>query len=318
MRTGIVSASERSQPSRLRYRFFLASTLGVGLLWIVCALVLSRGVQAQTATGAKAQGQTNVSGKAGSDQNNKPGVPLATPSHTRTPTFTPTKTPTPTRTHTHVASPTPTSCPIQYTDVLPGSTFYTFVRCLACQGIVDGYNTSPPCTTGTPCFLPNANISRAQMAKFISNGAGYSDNIPATQQTFTDVPATNVLWIYIERLYVHGITNGYTTAPPCTTGTPCYLPNAKIQRGQTSKFVSNAAGYSDPIPPGQQTFTDVPSTNIFWIYVERAKLHGVIGGYNASPPCTTGTPCFLPNRKVTRGQATKFISNAFFPNCQYP
>ncbi|HET9493565.1 MAG TPA: M14 family zinc carboxypeptidase, partial [Chloroflexia bacterium] len=34
---------------------------------------------------------------------------------------------------------TPTSCTLEFTDVPPTNTFYPFVRCLACQGIISGY-----------------------------------------------------------------------------------------------------------------------------------------------------------------------------------
>src|SRR5262249_25832846 len=161
--------------------------------------------------------------------------------------------------------------------------------------------------------LPGDNVTRGQMAKFVSNSAGYSDPIPSTRQTFTDVPPSSTFWLFIERAYLHGVINGYTTSPPCTTGTPCFLPGNTVTRGQTAKFVSNAAGYGDPIPSTQQTFTDVPPFSTFWEVIERAYLYNVINGYTTSPPCTTGTPCFVPGNDVTRGQTAKFISNAFYP-----
>ncbi|HUS16296.1 MAG TPA: S-layer homology domain-containing protein [Chloroflexia bacterium] len=232
---------------------------------------------------------------------------LASATRTRTPGSSPTATP---------GGPTP--CPAQYTDVDASSPFYAYVRCLACRGIVSGYTTSPPCTTGTPCFQPAANVTRGQMAKFVSNAAGYGDAIPSTQQTFTDVPYGSPFWIYVERAVAHGVISGYTSTPPCTTGVPCFLPGANVTRGQTAKFVSNAALYSDPIPSTQQTFTDVPISSPFWLYTERAYAHGVISGYTTSPPCTTGVPCFGPGNNVTRGQTSKFISNGFFPGCVTP
>src|SRR2546426_1014312 len=64
------------------------------------------------------------------------------------------------------------ACPIQFTDVAPDSTFYAYVRCLACRNIVGGYSTTPPCTTGVPCFLPANNVTRGQTAKFVANAAG--------------------------------------------------------------------------------------------------------------------------------------------------
>jgi hypothetical protein len=245
-----------------------------------------------------------------------PGTPP--PTYTATPT--PDVTPPSATTSPTIGLPTltPTICPILFTDVPEGSTFYAYIRCLACRGIVSGYSTSPPCTTGTPCFQPGDNVTRGQMAKFVSNSAGYSDPIPPTQQTFTDVPPTSPFWIYIERVYAHHVAGGYTTSPPCTTGTPCFLPGNSVTRGQTAKFVSNAANFEDPIPPGQQTFTDVPNTQTFWMYIERVYMHNVIGGYTTSPPCTTGTPCYLAGNSATRGQMSKFVSNAFFVDCDTP
>ncbi|HUS17324.1 MAG TPA: S-layer homology domain-containing protein [Chloroflexia bacterium] len=236
-------------------------------------------------------------------------TPTVVPSATRT--AAPTQTP-------GGATATPEPCQIQYTDVPPSNPFYTYVHCLACRGIVSGYSTSPPCTTGTPCYQPASNVTRGQMAKFVANAAGYADAIPSSQQTFTDVPYSSPFWIYVERAYLHGVISGYTSSPPCTTGVPCFLPSGNVTRGQTAKFVSNAVPYNDPIPSTQQTFTDVPNSSPFWVFVERAYAHGLISGYTSSPPCTTGVPCFQPSSNVTRGQTSKFIANGFFPNCVTP
>lgn len=166
--------------------------------------------------------------------------------------------------------------------------------------------------------MPGNKVTRGQMAKFISNAAGYQDNIPAGRQTFTDVPHSNAFWLYIERAYQHGVISGYTTSPPCTTGTPCFLPGNQVTRGQTAKFVSISVGYQEQIPPSQQSFTDVAPQSTFWAYVERVALHDVVNGYTSSPPCATGTPCFMSGNPVTRGQTAKFISRAFFPTCSAP
>jgi hypothetical protein len=205
---------------------------------------------------------------------------------------------------------TSTVCTITFSDVPDTNLFYAFIRCLACRGIINGY------ADGT--FRPNNLVTRGQMSKFVSNAANYQDPIPPTQQTFSDVPPGSTFWLYVERAYLHGIISGYNTSPPCATGIPCFLPANSVTRGQTAKFVSQAANYQDPIPPAQQTFTDVPSTNTFWLYIERVQMHGVVSGYNTNPPCTTGIPCFLAGNHVTRGQTSKFIANAFFPDCDTP
>jgi hypothetical protein len=86
--------------------------------------------------------------------------------------------------------------------------------------------------------------------------------------------------------------------------------------------VSNAAAFNDAIPETQQTFTDVPSNNTFYLWIERMVAHGVINGY----PCGgTGEPCDGQNRpyfrwgaNATRGQTSKIVANTFFPDCSVP
>ena len=65
---------------------------------------------------------------------------------------------------------------------------------------------------------------------------------------------------------------------------PCFLPGNNVTRGQMAKIDANAARLQPtPIPSTQQTFTDVPYGSPFWLYVERAALHGVISGYIDQP-----------------------------------
>ncbi len=78
---------------------------------------------------------------------------------------------------TAAATATPIVCAITFTDVPEGHTFYPFVRCLACQGILGGYED------GT--FRPDNLITRGQIAKIVSNAAGINDDPGA--QMFEDV-----------------------------------------------------------------------------------------------------------------------------------
>jgi outer membrane protein assembly factor BamB len=238
------------------------------------------------------------------------GVVPATPTTTATGTARPTSTLTPgaiptgaaTATRTAVGTATPPAprtpipppCLVTFGDVPPGSPFYRFVRCLACQGIVAGYSD------GT--FHPASAVTRGQVAKFVANAAGYTDAIPANRQSFADVPASDPFWLFIERVTAHGVVSGYSD------GT--FHPAAAVTRGQMSKFVANAAGYNDAIPADRQTFQDVPASDPFWVFIERVVGQGIVSGYS------DGT--FHPGAGVTRGQTAKFIANAFFPNCAVP
>ena len=103
--------------------------------------------------------------------------PAATATHTAGPAATATHTAGPAATATHTAGPSPTACTLQFTDVPPNSTFYPYIHCLACLGIVNGY------PDGT--FRPNANVTRGQLSKIVSNSAGFNDT--PTGQQFQDV-----------------------------------------------------------------------------------------------------------------------------------
>jgi hypothetical protein len=230
---------------------------------------------------------------------------------------TPTVTPPP-PTVTPGGPPTATPCPIQFTDVQQNNPFYANIRCLACRGIVSGY------ADGT--FRWGNNVTRGQTSKIVSNAANFQNSIPSTQQTFSDVPYTNPFWIFIERVADQNIIAGYACGGP---GEPCdpqnrpyFRPNADVTRGQISKIVSEGAGYSDPVPSTQQTFADVPSTNPFWIFIERVASRQIISGYTCGG---VGEPCDPQNRAyfrwgatATRGQSSKIVAQAFYPNCVTP
>ena len=200
--------------------------------------------------------------------------------------------------------PVPTACPIQYADVLPGSEFYPYVRCLACRKVANGYPCGGP---GEPCnanndgyFRPFNNVTRGQIAKMVAISAGFGED--PGPQIFTDVPSTNAFYPYINRLTNRGHMGGYAcgTIPsePCDAqNRPYFRPFNQATRGQVSKIVANAAGLNDPIPAGTQTYTDVPPSQTFYVYIERLTALGVMGGYPCGGP---GEPCDAQNRPYFR------------------
>lgn len=251
-----------------------------------------------------------------------------TPSNTATGTSTSTRTGTPTGTTTATATQTqppptatgtaeatPTTCAITFTDVPQSNTFYPYVRCLACRGIVQGY------ADGT--FRPDSNVTRGQLAKIVSESAGLSE--PVSGQSFEDVAPGSTFYEYIERLASRQVMSGYEcggVGEPCgPEQRPYFRPNASSTRGQLTKIVANAAGFQDPIPPGAQTFADVAEGSTFHLYVERLLLNrpGVMGGYpcgGQGEPCDgQSRPYFRPSNTLTRGQTAKIVSNTFFPEC---
>ncbi len=237
------------------------------------------------------------------------------PSGTTVATGTSVATSTTAPTNTSVSgTPVPTTCPLTFSDVPSTNTFYANIRCLACRGIVSGYSD------GT--FRPNNQVTRGQLAKMVSNSAGFSETVSG--QTFEDVTPANTFYQWIERLTTRGYMTGYncgSPGEPCTTGKPYFRPFANATRGQTSKIVSNAAGFIET--PSGQTFEDVPSTHTFYEFIQRLASRGVMGGYECGrpdEPCIPpeNRPYFRPNNDVTRGQSSKIVANTFFPNCDTP
>jgi len=240
-------------------------------------------------------------------------VPSITVLATHTATATATETPgTPTA--------TPTACTLQFRDVPPSSIFYRWIHCLVCLGIVNGY------PDGT--FRPNALVTRGQLSKIVANSAHFPE-IPHGHQ-FQDVPPAgpgSTFYEYIYRLVNRGYINGYPCgappAGPCKPpdNLPYFRPNASATRGQISKIVSNAAGFTDT-PTGQQ-FQDVPPAgpgSTFYVYIYRLSIRNIINGYPCgSPvePCVPprNLPYFRPNANATRGQMSKIDDGGFFPDC---
>jgi hypothetical protein len=223
--------------------------------------------------------------------------------------FVPTPSPTP-------GGPTPTACPLQFTDVPEGSTFYDFVRCLACRGIVSGY--------GDGTFGPGNNVTRGQIAKIVSNAANFT-NTPNTT-TFADISSSHTFYEFIERLAVRGIIGGYAcggAGEPCVppANKPYFRASNNASRGQLSKIVCQAFGCEGA--PSGQTFEDVPPGSTFYTEIEQLYALGAIGGYacgGLGEPCVPpdNRPYFRPGATVTRGQTAKIVSSVFFPNCQTP
>lgn len=220
-----------------------------------------------------------------------------------------------------------TLCLQQFVDVAADSTFYDFVHCMSCRGIINGY----PCgADGEPCnenndpyFRPGNQVTRGQLSKMVSNSAGFSE--PHTEQTFEDVPPGSTFYDFIERLYSRGIIGGYSCGgegEPCGPDSrPYFRPNANVTRGQSAKIIAIARNLPAP-PSGQQTFEDVPESSTFWTWIEALATSGAINGY----PCGgEGEPCgpysrpyFRPARDITRGQSAKVVTNSFYPGGQTP
>lgn len=243
--------------------------------------------------------------------------PTATPTHTLSATTTQG---TPTATSTPTATPNSPRCPGErFTDVCPGDPFYSYILALNDDGIVSGYNTSPPCPNSLwiPCFRPNAHTTRGQIAQIVSLAAGFNE--PVSGQSFQDVPPGSTFYTYTERLAQRGIISGYPCGSIMTE--PCVPPENRpyfrtyndVTRGQLSKIVTTAFGWNEPVT-GQQ-FEDVIPGSTFYEYIGRLYHRGIINGYpcgGPDEPCVppANRPYFRATNKATRGQISKIVQLA--------
>jgi hypothetical protein len=134
-----------------------------------------------------------------------------------------------------------------FADVPPGSTFHLYVEAAYREGVVSGYpcgGAGEPCDgQNRPYFRPSNNVTRGQIAKIVSNGSKFNDEV--TGQTFEDVAVGSTFYEFIERMASRGIINGYACGgpgEPCGIGNkPYFRPQSNATRGQLSKMIYLAA-----------------------------------------------------------------------------
>ncbi len=213
-----------------------------------------------------------------------PGGATATPMATQTPGG---------GTATPMVTATPTDCPNPFVDI-NGNTFYIAIHYLNCRGVINGLDSTH--------YGPAGTSTRGQFAKVVVLGFGTPLFTPSSGQDFVDVPPSYFAYVYIESGFHAGILSGYDTAT-CTAhglGNPCYLPNLPITRGQLTKLVVNAGGYTLITPVGgTQDFIDVPPTNVFYVSIETAYHNGIVHGYPGR--------LYLPNANIRRDEMAQIV-----------
>ena len=119
-----------------------------------------------------------------------------------------------------------------FRDVPASNSFYGYVETVKAHGVISGY----PCSgAGEPCpgsyFRPNNNVTRAQSSKMIVVAFGWPINTSGGPH-FSDVPASNTFYPYVETAFNHNIITGY----PDNT----FRPNNNVTRAQLSKMLYQA------------------------------------------------------------------------------
>ena len=104
-------------------------------------------------------------------------------------------------------------------------------------------------------------------------------------ESFTDVPAANLFYRFIETLLHRGVTGG------CTSST--YCPTSSTSREQMAVFVLVSKDQAAPPPAacvaGSEMFADVPAGSPFCRWIEELARRGVVSGCGGGNYCPLAT-----------------------------
>jgi len=180
----------------------------------------------------------------------------------------------------------------RFTDVPSTNAFFLYVQMISDNAFTQG------CSATT--FCPDRATTRGEMAVFLVRALLRTNTFrfPETPY-FTDVPSTHPLFAYIQKLRELGITAGCTATE--------YCPDLPVTRGQMAALIirSKLNLQNTDVFPFAPTaaFTDVPTTHLFFPFVQKLKQLGITSGCTATAYCDT--------EPVTRAQMATFIVRAF-------
>jgi len=176
-------------------------------------------------------------------------------------------------------------------DVPPSNGFFDFINTMYERGITAGCATSPL------QYCPDSTTTRVEMAVFIITGIEGGNTFSyTTTPYFTDVPATDPFFRFVQKMKDLGITGGCSAT--------MYCPDDPVTRGEMAGFIilgrygaidfSALPGYS-----AAQIFSDVPPSSPFYAFIQEMAETGITGG------CGSGMYC--PDAALTRGQMAVFM-----------
>ena len=184
-----------------------------------------------------------------------------------------------------------------FTDVTVGSQFFDYISLMYNNGITGGCNTSPL------MYCPTSDLTREQMAVFMVVGLdlalGDALSYPQTPY-FQDVPTTSVYFPFVQRFAQLGITGG------CTSSPPDFCPTNTINQEQMAVFTIVAWMLANNLTTFTYTetpyFSDVPSTSIYFKFVQKMMDMGFWTGCGSNQYC--------PTDAVTRADMAPMIMRA--------
>jgi hypothetical protein len=187
----------------------------------------------------------------------------------------------------------------QFSDVASTATNFDYINVMGLWGVTRGCSTTSP-----PAFCPSALVSRSALASFVIRSI-YGENFPySPTPVFTDVPASDPNFKYIQKLAEQGITKGCSITPAK------FCPNDIATREHAATFIIRGKMgqlFGDNFTfPATPYFTDVPVDGSGFPFIQKFREMGITAGCGVNPPM------FCPNMQLTRDTAAVFIVRAFF------
>ncbi len=172
-------------------------------------------------------------------------------------------------------------------DVPPSNPYFNFINVMYETGITGG------CAINPLQYCPDSSTTRGEMAVFIITAMfGGKSFSYTTTPYFSDVPSNNLFFRFIQKMKDLGITSG--------CGNNNFCPDDPVTRGEMAAFIIAARYGAIPFSyPSTPYFADVPSSNIFFRFVQKMAQMGITSG------CGNGN--FCPDDSLTRGQMAVFI-----------
>ena len=182
----------------------------------------------------------------------------------------------------------------EFDDVPSTNENFNYVNVMKLWGLTKG------CSIAPPLYCPATAATRENMAVFVIR-ALYGENFTYSQVPyFTDVPADNYAFAYIQKFKELGFTNG------CSATTYCPATVATVQDAAT--FIVRAKmkdlfgeNFTYPTTP---YFTDVPATDPNFSYIQKFRELGIGKGCTAT--------AFCQSSPLSREKMATFIIRAFF------
>ena len=178
--------------------------------------------------------------------------------------------------------------PAYFTDVASTDLSYTAANLLYANGISKG------CSNNPLDYCPDRSLTRAEMATLIVRAIGADVTSSNPNPYFTDVPAGNPYFPWIQELYELGITGG------CSDNPLMFCPDRTITRQEMAVFTTRgrygatAPFAFSPLP----YFSDVPAGNLYFNWIQKVADLGMSG-------CDPVSYC--PGDPVTRGDTALFV-----------